>query len=129
MLFSGADLCRVLVEAEHAAMEEIMSTIVGDAAQPPVAVVHQHHLDTVLQRLTPSVKVPLLCPVELLDCQRCEYPLSSTTTEWLGSRVVSVLDSGAVGSGFKSQPRRCRVTVLGKLFTPIMPMFTKQRNW
>ena len=30
---------------------------------------------------------------------------------WLGSRVVSVLDSGAVGPGFKSQPRRCRVTV------------------
>ena len=28
----------------------------------------------------------------------------------LGSRVVSVLDSGAVGPGFKSQPRRCRVT-------------------
>ena len=31
---------------------------------------------------------------------------------WLGSRVVSVLDSGAGGPGFKSQPRRCRVTVL-----------------
>jgi len=30
---------------------------------------------------------------------------------WLDSRVVSVLDSGAVGPGFKSQPRRCRVTV------------------
>jgi len=41
----------------------------------------------------------------------------------------SVLDSGAEGSGFKSQPRRCRVTVLGKLFTPIVPLFTKQRNW
>ena len=26
---------------------------------------------------------------------------------WLGSRVVSVLDSGAEGPGFKSQPRRC----------------------
>jgi len=38
---------------------------------------------------------------------------------WLGSRVVSVLDSGAEGPGFRSQPRRCRVTVLGKLFTPI----------
>ena len=30
---------------------------------------------------------------------------------WLGSRVVSVLDSGAVGPGFKSQPRRCRVSL------------------
>ena len=48
----------------------------------------------------------------------------------LGSRVVSVLlDSGAEGPGIKSQPRRCRVTVLGKLFTPIVPLFTKQRNW
>jgi len=28
-----------------------------------------------------------------------------------------VLDSGAVGPGFKSQTRRCRVTVLGKLLT------------
>ena len=27
--------------------------------------------------------------------------------------------------GLKSQSRRCRVTVLGKLFTPIMPLFTK----
>jgi len=48
---------------------------------------------------------------------------------WLGSRVVSVLDSGAEGPGFKSQSRRCRVTVFGKLFTPIVPLFTKQQNW
>ena len=48
---------------------------------------------------------------------------------WLGSRVVSVLDSGTEGPRFKSQPRRCRVTVLGKLFTPIVPLFTKQQNW
>ena len=55
---------------------------------------------------------------------------------WLGSRVVSVLDSGAVGPGFKLQPRRCRVTVLGKLFTPIVPLFTGRagrapacKNW
>ena len=47
---------------------------------------------------------------------------------WLGSRVVSVLDSGAEGPGFKSQSRRCRVTVLGKLFTPIVPFFTKQQK-
>ena len=31
-----------------------------------------------------------------------------------------MLDSGAEGPGFKSQPRRCQVTVLGKLFTPIV---------
>jgi len=29
------------------------------------------------------------------------------------------------GPGFKSQPRRCRVTVSGKLVTPIVPLFTK----
>ena len=48
---------------------------------------------------------------------------------WLGSRVVSVLDSVAEEPGFKSQSRRCRVTVLGKLFTPTVPLFTKQQNW
>ena len=31
---------------------------------------------------------------------------------WLGSRVVSVLDSGAEGPGFKSQSRRCRCNSL-----------------
>jgi len=48
---------------------------------------------------------------------------------WFGSRVVNVLDSGAEGPGFKLQSRRCRVTVLGKVFMPIVPLFTKQRNW
>jgi len=48
---------------------------------------------------------------------------------WLGSQVVNVLDLGAEGPRFKSQPQRCRVTVLGKLFTPIVPLFTKQQNW
>ena len=37
-----------------------------------------------------------------------------------------MLDSGAEGRGFKSQPRHCWVTVLGKLFTPIVLLFTKQ---
>ena len=45
---------------------------------------------------------------------------------WFDSRVVSMLNSGAEGPEFKSQPRCCRVTVLGKLFTPIVPLFTKQ---
>ena len=39
--------------------------------------------------------------------------------------MVSVLDSGAEGPGFESQSLRCLVTVLGKLFTPIVPLFTK----
>ena len=46
-------------------------------------------------------------------------------SKWLGSRVVSVLESGAEGPGFESQSQRCLVTVLGKLFTPILPLFTK----
>ena len=45
------------------------------------------------------------------------YKSRSGSPGWLGSRVASVLDSGAEGPGFKSQSRRCRVTVLGKLFT------------
>jgi len=36
--------------------------------------------------------------------------------------VVSVLDLGAEGPGFKLQSQRCRVVVLGKLFTPIVPL-------
>jgi len=50
---------------------------------------------------------------------------------WLDSQVVSVLDSGTEGPGFKLQSRRYRVTVLGKLFTPTVPLFTKQQkqNW
>ena len=55
--------------------------------------------------------------------------LLRTRVAQYGSRVVSVLDSGAEGPGFKSQSRRCRVTVLGKLFTPIVPLFTEQQNW
>ena len=54
---------------------------------------------------------------------------SSTNPGWLGSRVVSMLDTGAEGPGFKSQPKCCQVTVLCKLFTPIVPLFTKQQNW
>ena len=50
--------------------------------------------------------------------------------DWVARyRVVSVVDSGSEWPGFKSQSRRCRVTVLGKLFTPIVPLFTKQQNW
>jgi len=60
--------------------------------------------------------------------QTADVHLSRLSTVWLGSQVVSVLDSGAEGPGFKSQPRRCPVTVLGKLFTPVVPLFTKQQK-
>jgi len=36
-----------------------------------------------------------------------------------------MLDSGAEGPRFKSQLQRCQVTVLGKLFTPILPLFNQ----
>jgi len=45
---------------------------------------------------------------------------------WLGSRVVSMLDSGTEEPGFKSQLQCHWVTVLGRLFTPIVPLFTNQ---
>ena len=67
---------------------------------------------------------------ERVACQVVEYYITRECARvWFGSRVVSVLDSGAEGHGFKSQPRCCRVTVLGELFTPIVPPFTKQQNW
>ena len=40
-----------------------------------------------------------------------------------------VLTQAQYRAGFKSQSRCCLVTVLGKLFTPIVPLFTKQQNW
>ena len=43
--------------------------------------------------------------------------------------MISMLDSGAAGPGFKSQLHHSLVTVLGKLFTPNVPLFTKQRDW
>jgi len=68
-----------------------------------------------------------LAAVKLGDRKIAYSPTCNTDITY--SRVGSVLDSGAVGPGFKSQSRRCRVTVLGKLFTPTVPLFTKQRNW
>jgi len=59
--------------------------------------------------------VQVLRPLVLITYSQC-------------SRVVSVLDSASEGPAFKSQSRRCRVTVLGKLFTPIVPLFPKQQN-
>ena len=39
------------------------------------------------------------------------WPAYVVFLRWLGSWVVSVLDSGAEGLGFKSQPRCCRVSL------------------
>ena len=90
---------------------------------------HEVHRETA--KLVPlrHLKVRRTAPVRLAS--RLSNILRQYTVPfgWFGSRVVSVLDTGAEGPGFKSQPRHCRVTVLGKLFTPIVPLFTKQRNW
>jgi len=81
--------------------------------------------------ITPQTRRPTAYPHHKTIIISLSYPVlcSSVITGWLGSRVVSVLDSSAEGPGFKSQSRRCRVTVLGKLFTPIVSLFTKQQNW
>ena len=60
--------------------------------------------------------------------RECRIFYQDMYAKWLGSRVDSVLDSGTEAPAFKSQSRRCRVTVLGKLFTPIVPLFIKQQN-
>jgi len=41
------------------------------------------------------------------------------THRWLGSLVVTALDSRLDGCEFDSRPPRCPVTTLGKLFTPM----------
>jgi len=70
--------------------------------------------------------LPVLVCLELVgDWATLEVVLAG----WLDRRVVSVLDSCAEGPGFKLQLKCCRVTVLGKLFTPIVPLFSSQRNW
>ena len=96
----------------------------------------QPHHQPVLQRCGPPAfyhdepsHVPPRHPMLQGTQSRLSSQFTNTARGWLGSRVVSVLDSGEEGPGFKSQPRRCRVTVLGKLFIPIVPLFTKQRNW
>jgi len=50
--------------------------------------------------------------------------IGGSVAEWLACWTRD-----AEGPGIKSQLRHCRVTVLGKLFTPIVPLFPKQRNW
>jgi len=59
-------------------------------------------------------------------CSKCTIYKLSLRLRGSVAKLVSVLDSGAVRPGFKSQPRCCRVTVLGKFFTPIVPLFAKQ---
>ena len=55
----------------------------------------------------------------LLCCQKIVLKKGGLVAEWLACWTE--------GPGFKSQ--RCQLTVLGKLFAPIVPLFTKQQNW
>ena len=47
---------------------------------------------------------------------------------WLGGVVVRALDSWSRGRGFDSDRGIIRATTLGNLFTPNVPLFTKQCN-
>ena len=69
-------------------------------------------------------KIVSTCPILCMKINEIQIPTQGS----LGSRVVSVPHSDAEGPGFKSQSQRCRATVLGKLLTPIAPLFMKQRN-
>jgi len=51
--------------------------------------------------------------------------LAGLAAEWL---VCWTQAQKGPGSN-RSCPRCCQVTVLGKLFTPIVPLLTKQQNW
>ena len=116
-----------------ATFSEFHSNIARPLRQHTHTHTHTHDEQVCVQLPTSAVNValPAPCCCGAAAAGERTSPCSSLhrALGWLGSRVVSVLDSGAEGPGFKSQSRRCRVTVLGKLFTPIVPLFTKQLNW
>jgi len=51
------------------------------------------------------------------------FPYLGHWAEWLASWTQAQKGLGS------NRSRDSRVTVLGKLFTPIVPLFTKQQNW
>ena len=71
-----------------------------------------------LVALYPAISFSRSCDKELEKFRKARYQQDNEKYEtlvqsilvWLGSRVVSVLESDAEGPGFKSQSRRCRVT-------------------
>ena len=70
-----------------------------------------------------------ICTFALLHCLRSHF---GPVTQSAGGSVAEWLACWGLRRRrpeFKSQPRRCRVTVLGKVLTPIVPLFAKQRNW
>ena len=51
---------------------------------------------------------------------------SGSVVEWLACWTQA---QNVLGSDRSRDAVACRVTVLDKLFTPIVPLFTKQQNW
>ena len=56
--------------------------------------------------------------IRLFASSRIKF--ADSVAEWLACWTQAQKGPGS---------NRCRVTVLGKLFTPIVPLFTKQQNW
>ena len=81
-----------------------------------------------------SVRADTYCSLFSLSVEHLDQVgrISSALSRQFGGSVdewLACWTQAQKGPGFKSQPRRCRVTVLGKLFTPMVRLFTKQRNW
>jgi len=74
---------------------------------------HAHH----------NTPLPYRGGVRTVECRRAAdtcariVPCGYSAGGWLGSRVVSVLDSGAEGPRFKSQSRRCPVSLGQTVYT------------
>jgi len=72
----------------------------------------QHKLKTCMHKIAAGNEYEKAdTHIRMQSHKTMNIPQNYSTQRWLGSRVVSVLDSGAVGPGFKSQPRRCRVSL------------------
>jgi len=91
-----------------------------------VVIARCKHPLLLLLLLRTSPTQALTCTTQHSSVIRRAFGVGMEPRRWLGSRVVCVLDSGTEGPGFKPQPRRCRVTIFGKLFTPIVTLFMHQ---
>ena len=87
---------------------------------------HHRHLQTLEQHLPPGQTDSIL-----RACMRLTTVSVRGPTFFRIYRCNMNLGGGSVADWLVcwTQPRRCRVTVSGKLFTPIVLLFTKQRNW
>ena len=83
--------------------------------------------DTWRRRYHSPHSLPLLrsSPTEAVDSDQLE--INNRKNARKSKRLISATFSCHRWLG--NQSRRCRVTVLGKLFTSTVPLFTKQQNW